>query len=464
MGRVCCALVLLAGTAAAQPRKLLDAPVLTIRPQAALSAFTGDGADVVVGWRPVGEAARYRVTLTNAEGASLDLETTDLRIEKKALAVGRYQLTVTAIDQSGVEGAISDALPITVLEVRAVPPGASQSTPPTRGAYAVGTRLSVAGMHCELGNAPIDDLLVGPENELRLTQAGVANVRCAGIPGFLEKQVVIAPVSIAAQATRVARGGSGTVHVTLASVAALGDKLEVQAIGDVFAGEIKRTSFGLDIAVTAGPEAQSGALVIKSGDFELGRVDLALYDAPPPPPPPYVAPNYYAFDLGGQLGVFVPPTDDGGATNLGGPSNPDDIITAGPLFGVRLGFFPARRVGIEAEAALAAGGYKNESGISQMLTSRAGLAVRAIESGRLGLRLVGGAGAWTTLRERNTSRRTTEGFVHAGVAVTVETTPNLWLRIQICDLVTAARDDGYAHVPEIQLGIVARFGRRDSFE
>src|SRR5687767_13595559 len=150
MVRVCCALALLAGTAVAQPKPshLLDAPVLTIRPQAALPAFTGDGADVVVGWRPVGEAARYRVTLTNAEGASLDLETTDLRIEKKSLAVGRYQLTVTAIDQTGVEGAISDALPINVIEVRAVPPGASQSTPPTRGAYAVGTRFSVAGMHC----------------------------------------------------------------------------------------------------------------------------------------------------------------------------------------------------------------------------------------------------------------------------------------------------------------------------
>src|SRR5512134_165800 len=106
----------LAGAAAAQPRtapsRLLDAPVFTIRPQGALPGFIGEGVNVVVGWRPVGEAVRYRVTLMTPDGKATDVETKALRFEKQGLPPGRYQLTVTAIDKTGIEGAISDPLPL----------------------------------------------------------------------------------------------------------------------------------------------------------------------------------------------------------------------------------------------------------------------------------------------------------------------------------------------------------------
>src|SRR4029078_1555815 len=105
------------------PRHLLEAPILTIRPHGTLAAFNGEGIKLVVGWRPVGDAAKYRVTITNAASSASDLETTDPRIEKQGLPPGRYHLTVTAIDKSGSEGAISEALPINVIEIHAVPPG-----------------------------------------------------------------------------------------------------------------------------------------------------------------------------------------------------------------------------------------------------------------------------------------------------------------------------------------------------
>ena len=49
-----------------------------------------------------------------------------------------------------------------------------------------------------------DDLLVGPENELLMPMAGVATLRCAGVPGYLERRVVIAPVrvDVTSQATK----------------------------------------------------------------------------------------------------------------------------------------------------------------------------------------------------------------------------------------------------------------------
>lgn len=460
-----CALAVPARAQSEPPRRLLDPPVFTLRPEGALPAFPGAGVDVTIGWRPVGEAARYRATFTNvATGTSTDVETTALRIDKRGLAPGRYQLTVGALDATGTVGALSEPLPLNVVEVRAVPPGADQPMPPTRDAYAVGTQFSVPGMHCEASESRIDDLLVRAENELRVTRPGRTTLYCAGLPGYLEADVLIAPVSIAAQSTEVTRGRTTIVHVTIGSVAHVGDHLAVTALGDVTAGVPVRTRYGLDVPVTAPRDAGAGTLAIQSGAFELGRVELALLTpAPPPEAVPRPPLDWQALDVGGQIGAFFPPSEGGGATKIGEPSAAGDVITAGPLVGARLGLFPIPRVGLEAELSMAAGGYADESTVSRLLVTRAQLAFRVLEGGRFGLRLLAGGGAWTTLREHGTSQPSTVGEAHAGLALTVETSPNVWLRFQVADLVTAARENTYAHVIEGQLGIVTRFGRRDSF-
>ena len=80
------------------PRRLLDPPAFTIRPTGALAGFVGEGVDVVVAWRSVAEAARYRISVTNlADHKVVDVETTGLRFEKRGLAPGRYELTVLEI-------------------------------------------------------------------------------------------------------------------------------------------------------------------------------------------------------------------------------------------------------------------------------------------------------------------------------------------------------------------------------
>jgi hypothetical protein len=300
---------------------------------------------------------------------------------------------------------------------------------------------------------PIDDLIVGPENEHRMSVAGLATLRCAGIPGYLERQIVIAPITVATT-SRVMRGVVSTIDITLASVAFLGPDLRVESHGDIALGEPKRTPSGFRVAVTARAPASLG---IESGDFELGRVEIAV-DAPPspPPPPPYEPIDWRALDLGGQAGAFFPPKGPRAST-IGHPETDDKAIGAGPLVGLRVGLFPIPRVGLEGEVSLIEAGLADESGSQHLLASRGSLAVRAIETSRVGVRMLVGAGAVT-------ASNTTETAGHLGAALTIETSPNLWLRFQFLDVVTTSRDDGYAHCLELQLGLFTRIGRRDRWE
>ena len=443
-------------------KQQLAAPEFTIRPQGAQAGFTGETVSITVGWRPVIGAAKYRLSIIDDKQQSTGVETTDLRRDFAELHPGKYQFIVTALDASGTPGVPSDPLPVNVIEIHAIPPGAGESMAPQRGAYAVGTRFSVAGMHCEFSDAPIDDLLVGPENEIRMPVAGLATLRCAGVPGYLERRIVIAPVKIDVTTTAT-KGASSQVRVTVASVAFLGEHLTVQPIGDLSIGDAHRTDFGLEVPVHVAATATTAALSILTQDFELGRAKLSLIDAPAPPPPPPRPPyDWNAFDLGGHAGAFLP-SDGRHAPTIGHPSDPADAMGAGPLVGVRLGFFPTKRVGLEGEATLIEAGHGEREGSSHVLAGRLQLAVRALEGGTLGLRLIGGIGTFSNLTQTGTAQPGTQGEVHGGVAITIETSPNLWLRFQIVDAVTTARDDGYSHSLELQLGVVTRVGRRDSW-
>jgi hypothetical protein len=65
------------------------------------------------------------------------------------------------------------------------------------------------------------------------------------------------------------------------------------------------------------------------------------------------------------------------------------------------------------------------------------------------------------LTRAGTSRPDTTGAVHWGAAFTIETRRDLWLRLGAYHVITTARDAGYSHCVELQLGVVTRLGRRD---
>src|SRR5207249_3412066 len=107
---------------------------------------------------------------------------------------------------------------------------------PTRGSYAVGTTFVAPGMHCALATTASGQPPSGPpSNELRATVPGAFHLRCASGSGTLgtDASVVIAPVLVDARDARVVRDRTTLVHVTLASVAAVGERLDIATRGEL---------------------------------------------------------------------------------------------------------------------------------------------------------------------------------------------------------------------------------------
>jgi hypothetical protein len=460
---VCCAL---AGPAAAgpEPHAALEAPTIAAREPHAFAALPVQGAAVRVAWSPVVGAARYQATWTDPRGRAIDVETSTSAFERAGVGPGHYTLAIAAIDMSGAVGPRSAAVGVDVVELRATPPGSSVSAGPTRGAYAVGTRFLAPGLHCELGTIELDALARGkPSNELRATAAGAYHLRCANPTGAIatDTPVIIAPVVLGVRDPAVERGRTSVVHVEVASVAELGAGLDVTAHGDVELSEPQRTADGFDVPVTVAPGARTATLAVVASGLELGQTELRVVEPAAVAAPAGSEVAWWAADVGGQIGAFLPASSGLGAPGIGHPTDIRDTVTSGPLFGPRFGLFPTRRVGVELEASVIAAGYEDKGGVATLLAPRAQLAIRAFDHGRLGVRLIAGAGEIFALQDFGTSHRGGSGEVHYGAAWTVETRPNLWLRVQGLDVISTAASGGYAHSIELQLAIVTRLGRRD---
>jgi hypothetical protein len=461
---VCCAL---AGPAAAAPASqiAMDVPSFGLPETPTFAAFVTVGATVRIPWTQVTGAVRYHVSWTDARGHVTEIETSSPTFERDHVDPGRYTLAVAAVDVNGTTSERTPAHPFVVVAVRATPPGSDGVAGPTRGAFALGTSFTAPGMHCALGDTPVDTLAHGPPgNTIRATAAGAFHLRCANATGSLlaDMPVVIAPVIVAADDAELERGRTTVAHLAVASVAALGEDLDITARGDVAMGSPRPTPDGFDVPITIAPTARSATLVVASAGLELGHADLSLAAAAPD----RVEADgdrsaWWAADLGGQIGAFVPVRTNGNAPDIGRPTAARDAISSGPLFGPRIGLFPTARVGIEAEAAFLAPGYQQQGGVALLVGGRAQLAARVLDSGRYGLRVLAGAGAISALREFGTARTGASGEVHYGAAVTVETRTDLWLRLQGVDVITTAQNGGYAHSIEVQLGVVTRIGRRD---
>ena len=418
-------------------------------------AFAGSPAPVRLAWSPAANVARYRARWT--DGAALvdvELPGTATAFERSVATPGRHRLSVVAIDADGRESPPADVA-VDIVTITAVAPGDDQSvaqSTTTPSAFAVGTRFASPGLACRLGDG-------SPGREALARVTGAMQLACGGEAGQprVEVGVVIAPVVIAGPTRPLVRGRERRVHVTVASVAPLGDKLDLEAIGELDLGDAERTEHGFDVAITArGP----GSLVVRSAALELGRVELDVVE-PAPPRTRGGELAWFGLDVGAQIGTFIPPAFGGGALALGHPNQPEDALTTAPLAGGRLGLFPTRRVGVEAEAALATPRYQGHPGVAAVVMARVQLAARVVESHRYGLRALAGADLLGLASETGSSHRDALGGLHVGAAVTLEARPNLQLRLQALDVIAPSRDAGYAHCPELQIGVVTRLGRED---
>ncbi len=418
-------------------------------------AFAGKAAAIRIAWAPVAGAVKYRVRWT--DGANqIDSESIAPLFEKSELRPGQHQVAIVAISADGVESLAAETA-VEVVTVEAIAPGFDQSIPTPNAAFAVGTRFRSPGLPCELGSARGADVVA--------TEPGAFPLRCGGGANqpLVEVPVVIAPVHVSADTAPIAMGTRTEVHITVASTASIGDRLTIEPIGTIDLGPPERTDGGLDVRVTP-RESGVGGLVVKAGGYELGRISLDIIDPPAAPEPETVETLWSAFDIGATVGGLFTPGEGTDANLFGKPTDPDDTIKTGPTFGVRLGFFPTRRLGVEAEVAVGTMGYESREGIAPMLISRGQIAARLVEDGRFGLRALVGGDVFTVLSAAGTSRATSLGGVHYGGAFTVETRRDVSMRFQVLHVITVAQDAGYAHCFELSAGVVVRLGRSDRWK
>jgi hypothetical protein len=443
----------------AQPKRLLDAPNLQTRSRS-LAAFGGGGADIKVTWTAVPGAVRYHTMWQRGDSKPVDTWSQSLVFQKESVHAGHYTLTVSAMDAAGMEGALSQQLAFEIADVAAVPPGKAAPEPPTRGAYAVGTVFSVPGLTCTLGGQTLAKQTKEDATKVRATGAGLGELHCGD---KISAPVVIAPVTLGNKEEPLPRGETTTVHVTIGSVATVGDQIDVVGIGGAKpAGPAKRTAFGLDVPLAIAPDAEAAAIALSSSGLELGRTGFDLYDrAAPPPPPPPPGSAAGAFDLAFAAGAFVPTASgmDGASPDIGHPTKPADVVGTGVSFGPRFGLYLVPRVGIEAQASFITMPVSDQR--IGAFAARGQIAIRALESPYIGARLILGAGSISVLEGARTVTPNTSGEVHYGLAVAVVTTPGVSLRADVLDVMTTSIDRGYAHNLELELAVVARFGRRD---
>lgn len=433
-----------------------ESPKIAVGPRTFV-AFAGQPAPVKLAWSTVPGAAKYHTRWTTGTTV-VEGEVTLPAFEQPELAPGQHVLTVTAVDAGGLASAPVDVA-VAVVTVEAVAPGGQPPNAPPSRAYALGATFSSPGLRCQLGAGEV-------AFEAVAKAPGAMTLRCGGEPGqpLVEVPIVIAPVLIGGDIAPVARDTPTRIHITVASSGAIGEHLEVAAIGDLDLGAAERVTGGLEVPITAGAAAASAGLIVRANHVELGRVALDLVDKPAPEviPPPEV--DWLAVDLGAHVGGFIPPDIGHDANNLGHPMDADDTLSSGPLFGVSLGLFPTRRVGFELESAIATSSYTGRLGVAALMINRGQIAARIVEDGRFGLRGLIGADVLTTLTSGGTSTVGSLGGLHYGAAFSVETRPGVSVRVEALHVITVAQDAGYAHCLELQIGVVTRLGRRDHWK
>lgn len=434
-------------------RAEIAAPQLAVGPHA-FAVVAGQAAKVAVAWRAVAGATHYRVSWKDVEH-----DVTATAFESVEAIAGRHALSIVALDKAGHASAAT-TVQIDIIAITAIAPGATTSA--AAPAFAIGTRFASPGRPCSLDpSTPPSGTAARPAHELEL------QVHTAGRPwlacGEVSVPIIVAPVLVAMEdRAPLPREAPTPLHVTVASVAPLGDRLDIEAIGELDLAEAQRTRGGFDVTVTPRANATSVGLRVMAGALELGRVTVPIAErALAVVVPPTPAPAWFALDVGALAGIFAPPSVGGSASHLGHPTAAADVLATGGSLAGHVGFFPMRDVGLETQVAYVATGYAANGGTSSLLVERIQLAFRAVDDHRYGLRLLLGGDILTELAHRGTSRRATDGGLHYGAAFTIGVTRDLWVRVEAMHMISTAVDASYASSFIAQVGVVTRFGRRD---
>lgn len=483
------------GKAPAKPKPLPPTPAWIERGATTFATAAGRGGTIVGEWGAIAGAASYRVEVSeDPEGrepfTSQVVPATVQRFEAQGLPPGRYFASVAAIDGDAFESPPSERLALSVVAVGLVLPGAAALPPaeapaagpadaPNDGAAEPGpvaparvlrgTRLEVpAGLRCRVDDGE-------PSRAPVLATAGEHGVTCltdadAPVPGF-GVSVVEATVAASSTAPTAVRGQTSTIAFTIdADDVPLPRRVWLEApaglmVAPPTATETKGEWQARVYAEPSAPASASLRVMVDAGGeaVELGQVTVTVDEpasttAAPAPASPPRGRELHMVEGGLYGGVLLPSprhnlfpvTPDGSAMEW------QRLRPAAPAFGLRLGYYPIRWVGVELEQGLA----PTRTRVTDERVNVFG--VRAHVLGQLPWRLTptvhAGAGA-LGITQASVLGGEVDTALYFGAGAKLYVTRWAVVRLDVRDVITEARGDGVAHSPEILLGIGAVLGR-----
>ena len=461
------------GSAPEAPHALPAAPRWTMAVARAASV-AGRTAPVHAAFAPTPGITTYRIAVRTPGGDRVATLAATAGAESGAVAIhrlrpGAYVARVIAIDADGFESRPSADLPIEVFDLPAVAAGrdelvvmpdeptdaATEASAPT---LSVGARVMVpAALTCRLGDEPARSPLVvtrAVATPLHCQRAGedVAAPAIAGTPLAVE---------VGAGPPALPRHGSLTLPFALSDPAAA-SAVDVMASG-LRVSAVEPTPTGVQVTVAAAAGSTSGELELVLRDaphVSLTRVALAVEPDPAVVERAEVRASplgTIGLEVGGYAGYIALPRSVDNALELGNSEDPADRLTGGPVVGARAALWPTDGVGFEVELDLIAAG-SGAGGRSPVLGYRGHLAFRVLRDGRFGVGAVVGGGAMTLLRGRGDAEPDTDSAAHWGLGFSVALPRGLELRLDARHLLGPARDAGYAHMFQLDLGFARRLG------
>jgi hypothetical protein len=464
------------GSAPEAPHTLPPAPRWTT-PVARAAAVAGRTAPIRAEFAPSPGITTYRIAVRTPGGDRVASLPATAGPEAGAVVIhrlrpGAYVARVIAVDADGFESRPSADLPIEVFDLPAVAagrddlvvmpdePGAA-TTEATGPTLSLGARVLVpAALTCRLGDAAARSPLVVTRVEPTALSCQRAGEEVAA--------PVIAGVALAVQLADAAappvvpRRGNLTLAFSLVDAAAA-PAVDAMASG-LRVVAVEPTATGVDVTVAAAAGSTGGELELVLRDapqVSLTRVALAVESAEAPVDRVTATGSPLGalrFEAGGYFGYLALPDSVDNALELGNPEDPAyRVAGGGPVVGARGALWPTTRVGFEVELAMIAAGHAG-GGRGPVLGYRGHLAFRILRDGRFGLGAVVGGGAMTLLRGRGDAEPDTDSAAHWGLGFSVALPRGLELRLDARHLLGPARDAGFAHMFELDLGFARRLG------
>ncbi|MBP9088168.1 MAG: LysM peptidoglycan-binding domain-containing protein [Kofleriaceae bacterium] len=456
-----------------KPRPLPPSPTLSSGPSVfATGASVGKiAASWVSGGPTIG---RYRAVLRDAQQQVLmtsDIAGSATTVEFADVPLGTYSIEVAAIDVEGFESIRSQTPALTLDQITFIPAGGATAEP-LPAIMAVGSKIiAPSRVRCGFGDAALTETAVASALTPGL---GPTEIHCESAISAQGPDVVTGEIVFRAAVEVVGlvvttqtlpvlvRDEPTEISIAISSVGPIGDQpLTVQGAPGVRTRIVKLDDNIATVEVTITDEVLPGqtatTLALRLGDTELQPVELQIEVAAAPVELSWSSQRQHHRDLL-ELGGFVGGMIVSSASELGDAATNAGAVDSGATLGFRVAGILHPRWFAEGELALAPTGYIAQPGAATVISARAQLAGTALRDGRYQLRLLGGLGAAALLGALGTARDDTDIAVHGGAAFVVRASKAMWFRAQVIDQIFAAPSGGYAHIPEITLGLSTRVG------